>query len=1724
MKFEDFVRECNVTIKKLTAVSEYSFTVLADPTTHSMFHAKFIRSNLIFDDIQEQRKLLKLSQLSPENLDQLNSLLEKIDDLYDSIQAVNIQLTNMESGVIANQKSNAENSNNVHLPLIQIPKFSGNPIEWTSFYDLFSSLIHSNTKLSNIEKFQYLISALSDEPLKLVKHLPLTSDNYNIAFTTLEKRYDNKRILISTYWGNIFNSPKAETDSATSLRTLLSIFSENIFALKKYAIDLWDFTLFNWLMQKIDSNTRKRFEMYHSNTEIPTYENLNKFLSDQCTALESSMITSNLYSSNSQQLNPNTKKSSHSSFSHKQYTQSSTKSNQQSLVAETSSKSNVASAKPCQTCFVCKAQHSIFKCDLFLNKSPQDRYDFIKECKRCVNCFGTHSLSTCASQSTCRVCQRRHHTMLHFPREATSNSTSNSINNTAISDIPQVVASALAPVTVLLSTALVSICDTRGNFQTCRALIDNGSQISIISEKCLNRLNLPVTQCSIPIQGIGRTSSPTCTGLTACQVTPLFRRHPNFIIQAMVMPVICNDVPSSHIATHNYKHLINLPLADPDYRKPSEIDILLGADVYSQIIQPGIKYGRPGEPIAMKTIFGWILSGKINHSTLTTVNSFHVSIESELDSTLKKFWELESVPNKILNSPEDIKCEQNFIDSHTRDDSGRYTVSLPFREEIPILGDSFNSAMRRFLSLENRLNKNSALKQEYSNFMQDYFDSGHMSHVGGQTHTDYQNHTDSCYYIPHHCVLKPESSTTKLRVVFDASAKTSNNISLNDTLLTGSKLQQDIVSLLLRFRIHSIVLIADIKQMYRQVLVKPDHRAYQRILWRFSPDSPVQEFELNTVTYGVSSAPFLAIRTLLQLASDEKHNFPYAAKVIFSDIYVDDVVTGCSSLEEAITLQSQLQGLLKSGGFDLRKWSSNNPIVLDSIPPSLRQTNCQSFDTVDSFQKVLGMNWNPSSDSFSYKIETIERCCTKRSILSEVARIFDPLGLLAPLTLFAKHLIQVLWTQGLSWDEAPSADICSRWSQYKRELPCLAQLELPRRIIMDKYQSCELHGFCDASLTGYACVVYFRVTLNDGSVRIFFVCAKSKVSPLKRITIPRLELCAALLLSDLVHFVCQTYVNIVFNKIYAWSDSTVALTWIKSSPHQWKTFIANRVTQIQEKISPQNWYHINGTDNPADCASRGLLPCDLLNCSAWWAGPKWLSSLPELWPICTSPTPSCEIDLEVNTISLIVTKQNDFIMDLLMRFSSLRKVQGSIAYLIRFIQYLKNKSNLVQGPLVDLELHNSLLIIIRHVQCLVFANEIKQIRSNNPCSKPIRKLAPFLDPDGTLRVGGRLRYSQESFQRKHPILLPRDHRLTKLLIIHYHHKYLHPGATALQALLAEQFWILSARRAVNHCISHCYRCSRHNPKSYTPLMSDLPTYRVSEVKPFLHTGVDFAGPFALTFGRRRGGKTQKAYLCLFVCLATKALHLELASDLSSDAFIAALRRFVARRGQCSDLYSDNGTNFVGANRQLNEVTQSAAGIMQIRWHFNPPSSPHFGGLWEAGVKSVKHHISRVVGDQVLTYEELNTIFHQIEAILNSRPLCQLSSDPNDLQALTPGHFLTLSSLTAPPDEELTSVPLNRLSRWQLLQQIQQSFWKRWHNEYLHTLQQRSKWTDRTKPPSIGTIVIIKQDNVPPLTWHLGRIAELHPSPDGQIRTATVQTANGRFKRPLVKLCPVPTHH
>lgn len=1693
-----------------------------------------------FTDVEKHRKsfdechlsILSLEEDDEENVDQLQG---QCDQVYYHILTLhrNLVPSDYVSEVTESDVNNSvhQPSSNIKLPKINLPNFSGDLKRWPAFYDTFNSLIHLNESLSDTERMHYLISCLTGDALALVSTFPVMGIYYGEAYNCLVKRYKNNRELAFTCWKEMLNF-NLKSNSPEEYRRIFDTFNENLKILKTLdlPVEQWDFVLSYLVLSKLDSKTRCDFEEAHSSCEVPSYISLKEFIYKKCDALirdshfqeKDSKIPIPVTAGSSKTLSKFVKPQTNNFPYVSRFNKNSPVN---SLVSDS------AEVKTDQKCSFCQEAHAITNCKLFLNKSVDERHECAKQRQWCFNCLRTsHYLRECRSVFRCQKCKQKHHTLLHMDKEVvnehglpcTSSEATEDSHSCPTEEVNEPNPSALTTFTnqsvVLLSTANIQVMDSKGNYQTMRALIDCGSQAHFISESAARKLGFISSPVNKSVSGLGKTSSRVSGSITCCVGTG---NVAYFNIDLLTLPIICGVMPSMHLNTSSWQHVKHLQLADPQCNIPGPIDVLLGAEVFMKLLLPGRIEGEANQPTAINSIFGWLLMGRTSVQTNQASNNLcamFCSSDMSLNEEVKRLWELEDLPSSSELTPDEISCESKYLKGISRDESGRYIVPLPFKsEDKPEFPGSREIALRRFHLLEQRLLKNPELYQAYKDFLMDYIDNQHMSAV------DVADVAKGDYYIPHHCVIRPESETTKLRVVFDASAVCACGQSLNDALLIGAKLQGNLITVLLRFRLHAVVFIGDVKQMFRQVKIRAEDQDYQRILWRFDPKHSIQEYRLNTVTYGTAAAPFLACRTIKQLVLDDGDNFPLASKVLNADIYVDDVTTGASSLEEAKVIKTEVINLLKRGGFELRKWASNVPDLLDDIRPEDCLHGSASFDdkTVKSL-KVLGLKWN-STDHFTFDVVPCERECTKRNILSELARIFDPLGFLSPITFLAKRLIQILWVQGIGWDEPVPENVANQWRTYIEQLPLLKAIQIPRRITVGENVSYQLHGFADSSEAGYGAIVYLRAVDENEKVTVKLVCAKARVSPLKHQSLPRLELCAAVLLADLMQYVKRTFeTDILIENIFAWSDSTVVLSWLQSHSSRWKTFVANRVSHIQELLPSSCWYHVSTNENPADICSRGALPKDLINNLLWWAGPAWLLKSSSHWPISVIEDPDQEIvDSEKRVTVLMVEQPVHLLDELLNKHSSLDKVIRIVANCLRFIHNIRKSATKTIGSLSNVERNNALRLFVKRIQDQHFFDDIQKLKNGKVLPKQLRKLNPFVDELGVLRVGGRLSRSGLAYEHKHPALLPRKSEFTERIVREIHRNNCHPGINTTHYLVSQQYWILSPKRAIRSALQNCVQCFRTNPKILEPFMSDLPVARVNAVKPFSIVGVDFGGPFNIKHGSHRGAKIGKAYLCLFVCFTTKAVHLEVVSDLSSEAFIAALRRFIARRGRCNIIHSDCGTNFVGAKNQLSELMRDAAEQNKVEFRFNPPSAPHFGGVWEIQIKAAKALLYRTVGIQCFTFEELYTLFSQIESTMNSRPLCPLSSDPNDINALTPGHFLTMEPLTSLPEEDLTDVRLYRLNRWQLIQQMHQGFWKRWSAEYLSSLTQRAKWTKDSKPLKVNSIVIVKCDNSYPLHWPLARVMELHSSPDGVVRQATVRTASGTLRRPLVKLCPLP---
>ncbi|XP_055714720.1 uncharacterized protein LOC129808834 [Phlebotomus papatasi] len=656
----------------------------------------------------------------------------------------------------------------------------------------------------------------------------------------------------------------------------------------------------------------------------------------------------------------------------------------------------------------------------------------------------------------------------------------------------------------------------------------------------------------------------------------------------------------------------------------------------------------------------------------------------------------------------------------------------------------------------------------------------------------------------------------------------------------------------------------------------------------------------------------------------------------------------------------------------------------------------------------------------------------------------------------------------------------------------------------------ELHAFCDASKMAYRAAIYLIVEDEDGKRSSRLLTAKSKVASIDEITIPKLELCAATLGTILMTRV-RTAFGIQPEQCFYWSDAMAVLGQIHSKSTRHEVFVRHRVKTIKDNTIVSQWRY-----------RRWLIEDE----SSWPEPYLYPGQTEEViaMTVAADPPQPKNVESEHKSFENIIASASDWNHAKKLTVCAIRENWQESVDEIR--------KDFPEFSLTELREAENWLI--REDQQMHLGEAIKALKASRLHTKRdfqfLQRLRPFIHATGVMRVGGRLQESEEDLESIHPRIIPKS-RLAELIARHEHVTQLHAGPQLLLSSLRRKFWPLGGRYLARKVVHYCDVCYRMKPKLETQVMGNLPKVRVTLIRPFRSVGMDFAGPHTIRVDLASRTKTQKAYVCVFVCMAIKAVHLEAVSSLSTEAFIACFRRFISRRNLPAEIYSDNGRNFVGADRELCRLFEqeenqrkliAATSDLNIQWRFQSPSAPHHGGLYEAAVKSTKYHLKRVAGDVVFNFEEFNTLLSQVEATLNSRPLTQLSDDPTDPQPLTPGHFLTMAPLNQLPDPDVTHLKINTLSRWQLCQKVYQDFVKRWKREYLHTLQQQLKWTETKKNFKEGDIVQLSEESLGDLKWTMGRVVDVYRVNDGCVRTVKVSTNRGEFLRPITKLAKYPT--
>ncbi|XP_062715106.1 uncharacterized protein LOC134291407 [Aedes albopictus] len=1424
----------------------------------------------------------RLSALVEKRQLENSAVIQQAEDTYCELKSALQNLRPNESATPSVQPRPTALST-VKLPEIRLPSFGGKIRDWVTFRDMFRSLIHRNQQLTDIDKFTYLRSSLEGEALREIAMIEITAANYIIAWEMLQKRYENKKLIVKAHIDALFAVEPLKRENYEALCHLISEYDRNLQMLDKIGEDTpkWSTILVHMVCSRLDAATLRNWETHYGSTEVPTYDQLMEFLRKHCAVLQSIVPA---------------------------------KPAQVEVKKPKFTVSHAQTSAPNSTrCPFCSEEmHSAFKCQKFIKMKIPERYEKVKRFGLCLNCLSSSHMVRVCTAGVCRYCQRKHHSLLHSGgfnsgksaaptpqsdssgpqiqnRSQTTNpqqpqpqaqnqpiqtqtagpSTSSFpiANTTSLSQTPpQPTTDPTLPCNslpatihtpsrqVLLSTALVRVLDKFGNTQLARVLLDSCSEYCFVTTSLSQRLRLAETSSYLSVAGIGG-SVVKSTKKVEAKITARSSRISEYSenIQLHVLPRLTSELPINPVNVQELAIPSGFILADPNFHKPGPIDIIIGAEYYYDLLREDkVKLSDDG-PTLQSTVFGWVVSGRISGNEVPKTVS-HSCSTLDLRELIAKFWELESCNSSSTLSVEETICEDIYERTTVRDNEGRFVVTLPKKEHvISQLGDSKAIALKRLHGMERRFATNEKLKVLYIDFVQEYLSMNHMREV------DAGEDKRPSYYLPHHAVLKPDSTTTKLRVVFDGSCRSSSGVSLNDGLMVGPVVQDDLFSIILRFRSWEFVLVADIAKMYRMVKVVESDQPFQRILWRDSPDQPVRTYELTTVTYGTASAPYLATKCLQRLGTEGETSHPTAAKVVRKDFYVDDLLTGTDSIEEGKALATELISLTNSAGFTLRKWSSNSAELMSTIPAELRdERTTLELDSSTSVVKTLGLTWEPTKDIFKFAVPrwSSEPTITKRVVLSDTARIFDPLGLLGPVTVQAKIFLQQLWKQKSDWDDALPETFQAFWNEFRRNAGALESLSVPRWTgFSSSLASVELHGFCDASEAAYGACLYLRCESPDGSVTVRLITSKSRVAPLedlsrkkKKQSIPRLELSSALLLSHLYEKF-RSSVHVSAN-VYFWTDSMIVKCWLSSLPSRWQMFVANGVSEIQHITKSGVWNHVAGADNPADIVSRGMTPAQLAYQSIWFEGPLWLRQDRTNWP--KSAAVQSELDNalleERPAASLPVqVKPPSSIFSLRSSFPALVRL---VAWIRRFAHNAvpRHRACKHSGILSTFELNKAELQLVRLSQSESFPAEIAALSKNQPISPSSKLLAanPFL-VEGVLRVGGRLQRAPIAETRKHPLILHHQHPLTKLIMDHYHRRLFHAGQQLVISSVREKFWPTRARDVARWTIHRCVPCFRSKPKVHEQLMADLPPVRVTPAAVFLKVGIDLCGPFHKVF-------------------------------------------------------------------------------------------------------------------------------------------------------------------------------------------------------------------------------------------------------------------------------------
>lgn len=1327
----------------------------------------------------------------------------------------------------------------------------------------------------------------------------------------------------------------------------------------------------------------------------------------------------------------------------------------------------------------------------------------------------------------------------------------------------------------------VSHTDNPSNSHRVYAVLDDQSNRSLVKSEFFSLLGInsgasPYTlkTCSGRVETAGRKA----TNIMVESLNGKIKVTLPTLLECEYLPGDRSEIPTPECAQY-FPHL--RPVADkiPALDHSAPILLLLGRDVLSLHKVREQRNGPHNSPYAQRLDLGWVIVGELclggAHKTQEVnaykthvlqngrpsifkpcTNSIHVKerLSEPIQCSLQFLTRsVDAVPETCRDglgesvfqrTPADNKPAMSVDDSEFlrimdkevyMDIENHWVAPLPFHSPRKRLPCNREQAAQRLQSLQRSFRKKPDMKQHFFDFMQKVIDN-HQAEPAPPLQLGQE-----CWYLPTFGVYHPQKPG-KIRVVFDSSAEY-KGISLNDVLLSGPNLNNTLIGVLLRFRREQIAATADIEQMFYGFKVREDHRHFLRFLWHKDndPDKDTIDYWMTVHVFGNSPSPAVATYGLRRAAEQGELEYGSDAKeFVFRNFYVDDGLTSLAKEDEVIDLLQRTKALLAESNLNLHKIASNSPRVMEAFPVEERASDLKDLDLGADplpLQRSLGLNWVLQTDSFTFRVSRDIKPFTRRGMLSTINSLYDPLGFASPITVQGKALVRDISSEQYEWDTPLPPEKEAHWRAWINSLADLEQLCISRSYLPTSMSCCnraELCVFADASTLAIAAVAYLRALDSQGRWHVGFVMGKSKLAPYPMHTIPRLELCAAVLAVELAE-VIQSEIDIELQAVRFFTDSRIVLGYIHNSSRRFYTYVANRVARIRGSTEPEQWQYILTDQNPADQGTRPL-PAAQLSSSSWLLGPQFLrqSATEQDEEAETFELVDADTDKEVRpqaTCLLTKVTEQPLGSKRFERFSSWKSLVRGMALLVHvaFKSFSGESSDGCKGwhqcsQLLATERSQAKTRIFKAVQEEVYKEELKCLTQGSTvhCQSSFAKLDPFIDENGLIRVGGRIRRADLGDQEKHPLILPAGHHVTTLLVRHYHDKVAHQGRHFTEgALRTAGVWIVGGRKLISSILFKCVTCRKLRGRIEVQKMSDLPADRLATDPPFTHVGLDVFGPWTVTTRRTRGGAAEsKRWAVIFACLSTRAVHLEVIESMSTSSFINAMRRFLSIRGPVKHLRSDRGTNFIGACRelQINTDDPEIKNYLQEQgctWTFNAPHSSHMGGAWERLIGVARRILDGLLakdGATRLSHEVLTTLMAEVMAIMNARPLIPVSNDAEVPEILSPATLLTQKASVSPAP--LGDFDLDHLSQvqWRQVQCLADSFWKRWRSEYLATLQPRRKWTSEKSSLQEGDIVLIKDSQAKRNMWPLGRIVKANPSSDNKVRKVTVKT----FSQGVVK--------